>query len=396
MTDAASEKRIEQTDPQTQSSMSDKASLKVFGLTLLGIGVPTLLALGFALNRYTETRSQLWFALLVPPCGGMIGLLLGFLYAAIGREVTKFGPALTAIGSAVSGAGAIELIRPDGTLREFFSELATNVGLPNLAVVVGLIFTASIVAGFLWMYLIKSLVINKELLVAQAEDSEYNKAVSTINQPLAQQAIDPAVKRELPGSIVAAAKQITDTAAPTDLPSLRERGKAQFLQSLFADAIATMQLVLAKVPSDRTALLYLGSSLLNIGGRETESIPVLQRLIVDTGAPAVARKLLAYALLFDTNTKTRRTSLKFSLESTDAFLALYPDDAGSLLNKACALSQLAEFDQELLKDLWPAIKAAVKAGGEPARRQIRGPLSAPGQDFAPFATMAEFKKVIDG
>ncbi len=396
MADTASETRAEQPDTTTPPNMVNKASLKVFETTLLGVGVPTLLVLTFALIRYNESSTQLWFALLVPPCGGMIGLLLGFLYAAIGREVTKFGPALTAIGSAVSGAGAIELIRPEGTLRKFFSELATNVGLPNLAVVVGLIFCASIVAGFLWMYLIKSLVINRDLLDAQAQDSEYNNAVSAINQPQAQQAIDPAAKRELPGSIVAAAKQITDTAPPADLPSLRERGKAQFLQGLYPDAIATMQLILAKVPSDRTALLYLGSSLLNIGGRETEAIPVLQRLILDTGAPAIARKLLAYALLFDTNTTTRRTSIKLSLESTEGFLALYPDDAGSLLNKACALSQLAEFDQERIKDLWPAISAAAKAGGEPARQQIRGPLSAPGQDFAPWASMDEFKKAVNG
>ena len=395
MANVTPKNQAEQSTPDAPLSVVDKASLKILGLTLLGAGLPTLLAFGFAIDRYNETCSQVWFALLVPPCGGMIGLLLGFLYAAIGREVTKFGPALTAIGSAVSGAGAIELIRPEGTLRKFFVELATNVGLANLPVVVGLIFVASIVVGFLWMYLIKSLVINKELLVAQAEDSEYNKAVSTINQPQAQQAIDPASKRKLPENIVAAAKQITDTAAPTDLPSLRERGKAQFLQGLHSDALTTMKSVLSKVPTDRTALLYLGSSLLNIGGRETEAIPVLQRLIVDTGAPAVARKLLAYALLFDTNTTTRRDSLKLSLESSDAFLTLYPHDAGSLLNKACAVSQLAEFDNRLLNDLWPAITAAVKAGGDPVRQQIRGPLSAQGQDFAPWAEMPAFKAAVN-
>jgi len=371
------------------------ARISLLGWTLLSAVAPVLIALIVALLAKSSCGTLVWFSLVIPLCGGVIGLLLGFLYATVGRETTKFGPALTAIGSALSGAGAVELIRPEGTLRIFFSTLAANVGMADQTVLIGLVLVAFATAGFLWMYVLKTLLLNSAILKAQREEDGYNEAVQQINSPKAQRAVDPTNTADVPVDIVAAAKKITDIAKRTDVPSLRERGKAQFLQRKYTEAIATMQEVLAHVPNDRTALLYLGSSLLNLDDRELDAIPYLERLVQDPSASPEARKLLGYALLFVEDLTSRRVALGRSLHLTDEYLMLFPDDAGALLNRACALSQMAEMDESLLPKVWQSVEAAVQAGGDPVRQRLLGELSRPGMDFGRWANRPEFRSAVE-
>lgn len=364
--------------------------LRRFGATLAGLAGCALLFLMIGLVAPAG-----WNILLVAPAGAAAGLLLGFLYAATGRENDKFAPMLNALNAALAGAAVADTAREDGLLRSFVASLAESVGATGQTTLVGVVLGVFAILGFLWMYVLKVLSLNREILRVSQEEDEYERNRKAVNAGLSSTVIEPNAPAP-PEARQAAEKMIQSLggdAATVPVARVKDLGKAQLIAGQFGAAIESFRKVLADSPGDASATQYLAAALLN-HGREREAIPYLEQLASDPATPVSTYKLLAYAYLFLQGAPDQRQKLLKAVQWGGVYLKAHPEDAAAILNLACAYAQLVAFDRTTYRQpMLNTLQLAIGKGGAPVASRV-GQLLSGDDDFAAFAADPEFQAIL--
>lgn len=368
----------------------ETARLRWFGATLAVLAGCALLFLLVGLVAPAG-----WNILLMAPAGAAAGLLLGFLYAATGRENDKFAPMLNALNAALAGAAVADTARDDGLLRSFVASLAESVGATGQTTLVGVILGAFGILGFLWMYTLKALSLNPAFRQAQKEEDEYERNRKAVNAGLSSTVIEP--NAPAPPEAKQAAEKLIQSlggdAATVPVARVKDLGKAQLIAGQFGAAIESFRKVLADSPGDASAMQYLAAALLN-SGRERDAIPFLEQLASDPATPVSNYKLLGYAYLFLQGAPDQRQKLLKAVQWGGVYLKAHPEDAAAILNLACAYAQLANFDRTTYRQpMLDTLRLAIGKGGAPIAGRVRQ-LLAGDDDFAPFAADPEFQAVL--
>ena len=317
------------------------AQFIVFSATTIVAFVVLLLIVCFA-HLKGEHPAQVWNLLLVAAGGFGAGCLLGFIYGTFGAgQEDRFGPVFTAVAAALSGATAIDLARSDSGVNQAFISLALSCGLgEDGGLLVALVLIAFFAPGFMLLYVYKAMLLNLPI-------GDINRRLSAMQTTLAQNdqllptpdptggGVRPPVRDP---SAVAAAHAVLQRpgAGEQGTPAeLRVDALAHSALGQTDKAEAALRAALEQSPHDPRLSFALARILLQEHGREKDAIPVLEDAVRDPNIPLAAWMLLGYARLWD------ETKLQASIQASQTYLAVRPNDLGAKLNLARAYGRLA-------------------------------------------------------
>lgn len=285
------------------------------------------------------------YMLLLAAAAYVTGAVIGFLYAAIGAEVERFGAITAALTSAIIGFSLSDLSNPKGLSRELLQTLGNAVGEATPAGLVLALLVLFGLGGFLTMYVNKEYLLKPELLgVNELLDLQtlLNSLVSDLQPRPGIQSFEPI---EVAGDTTKLQGQLD---AMLKNPPWNDRRR----EYMASDAYKTISKALRFVKNHDACIevlragrvrfvqdtdfpLYLAQTMIAANPKNpTVALPELYQLIGHPKAPILAWKLLGYALLFDTS------RLKESIEHTKNYLAVVTREVGAFYNLACAHGQL--------------------------------------------------------
>jgi tetratricopeptide (TPR) repeat protein len=327
-----------------------KSSLITLGFALLVlvllVGFTVLLLVVCCINPHRDS-ARIWNLFLVAAGSLGAGSLLGFIYGTFGAdESARFGPVFNAVAAALGGATAIDLARNDSAVNRALQLLAIHCGLGDGAgALVAFVVIAFFAPGFMLFYICKALFLNLP--------------IALINKRIAQRTLNRARDEVLPKPDPAAGGVTTPTPSPQVVKAARAvvkregAGRVGTPEKIATDALAfaalgknmnaerALRRALEQKPDDPRLSYELALLLLpEDSDRQREAIPLLEDVVKAPDPPPQAWKLLGYACLWD------REKLQRSVEATQKYLTLSPNEPGALLNLACAYAQLAGLGDE--------------------------------------------------
>jgi len=330
------------------------------------------------------------------------GAVVGFIYAATPTERPIFDKSLTVINGVIGGFAISDLTSNEGIIRRGLHALATAAGLPTSGGVAAMcVYFGAL--GFLSLYIGKQYLLNPIL----DEIARFNQNLAGLADLLPDAVMEyphrdtdePFVDDETKHLIQKALDQ-PDLIARVEVLARHSRSgrllaqgtlsmlsKAYYILDQFPLALQANKAALGLDPENPELLFYRGN-ILAAYNRPVDAIAPLEYAIALRGEKAATYKLLGYCLLFQENSWQR------ALEMTEKYLALYPDDLGAKINKACAMGQRGPSKEGGPNSLIVYLESLFAQA--PSARERIASLTEPGDDFAAWVEIPEFKRLVIG
>lgn len=315
----------------------------------------TVLIVGVAINlcilsticyHLDKMNPRIWNLFLVATGSVGAGNLVGFLYALYGDEKKQFSDASKLVTGLLGGFSITEILKPDGIIRRLFVITAQSCGGADTKGLVFFVVIAYFAMGFLALYVNKRLVLNpamreSDALMGVDESRELlNEEISISSTEIAEK---PAVPKEAQDAVESLVRS-PEFGKGNSLESIKADGKVYYATGRFEEAIKLLKMGVERYGDDAELLLHL-SHVLITADRPIEAISYLKRLGTMPKAPAITFKLLGYACLF------KEDMLDESIAASQGYLSLYPGDAGTEFNLACAYAQRGPDDPNNRKQM---------------------------------------------
>lgn len=332
-----------------------------------------------------------------------IGTLIGFVFTAYSQEKETVGKVRDWLLGGLTGLGIAEFVSGAEHVRDFVQLFASG-GTPYT---VGVHVANMLVYGTLGFFALlvlrktrwNEMFMHKDIELRRLEEKLRRMGeragpedrdelpIELGRQPRREP--EPAVQREANEAVRAMTKaniSIEDL-APADRLKL---ARAQLLAGRHPDAMHTYEQLLV-VGFDTARVAKELADVYWRVGRYRDAAAVIERHRSQIGGAAM--HLLGYYLLWV------RDRLKDALRYSEAYLAEHAHHSATLINKACALAQLAELEgneqPEYRRSAIETLRRAVELDAQ-WRSRIAELSMAPGDDFYSLRSDAEFRKIVDG
>jgi tetratricopeptide (TPR) repeat protein len=354
-------------------------------LAFAGLAIVALVIFCFVLMG--NKGESPWYLLLLATASVAAGALCGFLYSTFGSESERFGDVFKVINGGIAGFAIGDLTKPEASwIVKALQSLARPAGPGTGAgVVITVVLTFGSI-GFILLYFAKRLLLNRlSLALGPPLSAEVDKASAILNAATPPILLPREVASNPPVQALKDAAEVvlqsTDAGAAANLADLKARAKASYISDDWEQAEDALRRAYRLDPKDPETLLYLANVIIN-DDRPIEAIRYLEELATLQAAPTVTWKLLGYAYLW------RPDKLEDAARASERYLAAIPDDAGALLNLACALAQRGPTNNPRRDEVVEKVRL-LSSDPEMAAR-IRD-LTAPGLDFELWVHEKDFR-----
>jgi tetratricopeptide (TPR) repeat protein len=408
--------------------MRSSISSKRFFWILSGVGY----VFTFAWCAFLGAGNLRAFSLVFVLCSASFasGSLFGFLFTIFGDELEPFGKirdAAIALASGITGLGIAEA----KNIGALIGSIPVLTGDPtrNSSFAILLVLTY-VIAGFYFMYLMRSLTLNPALADAKrAMDRQHNSSNVSVIAARITEKLSPTVllgreyideieelesddQKALRADILSEQVELFLKACEADAmgdKSIQPENVALaarlhyyrvYFEKKGTDARRTQELksiewtnrVLNRDPTNPEFRMKLADVFLLLG-RYDEAVLIIERLEREDDSPQLIQQWLGYFLLFVEGREA--DAIKHSL----AFHRRFPDESSGLFNAACGYAQLYEIELretnsksvldsanrlESLKYLGDGIRS------DPDLRSLARSHSEPGASFESLATDGDF------